>query len=307
MDNIISIEERNNVFEEDSLFIPLHDNDLLHLKRFCGNPNGPVIFMLHGTIENGRIFYSKNGKGLAPFLAGQGYDVFVADLRGRGLSTPAINRGSRYGLTECIDEEIPAFINEIKKVRGDVPQHWMAHSWGGILLLAHYAKHDEDVNVSSMAFFGTKRRITVGGMRKFWMISIFYNFVFRSIIVLRGFVDLKRFGIGTENETEKSRRQTYEWVTQSEWKDENGFDYSMALRNMKLPAMLFIAGGSDEVLGHEEDVQKLMKEIGPHDSEFYLASKQNGNKHNYDHITMLTHPDAPDDHFQYLLHWIKQH
>src|SRR4026208_2216064 len=150
MENIISTDQRNQVFEEDSLFIPLHEKDLLHLKRFCGNPLGPVIFMLHGTIENGRIFYSKNGKGLAPFLAKQGYDVFVADLRGRGLSTPSISRNSKFGLTECIQEEIPAFLDEIKKIRGDAPLHWIAHSWGGILLLSYYARQAENANVSSM-------------------------------------------------------------------------------------------------------------------------------------------------------------
>ena len=125
-------EKINGAIAEESIFIPLHENELLHLKRFCGDDNGPVIFMLHGSIENGRIFYSKNGKGLAPFLAKQGYDVFVADLRGRGQSTPAINRDSKFGLTECVEQEIPAFLNEIKKIRGNSPQHWIAHSWGTV-------------------------------------------------------------------------------------------------------------------------------------------------------------------------------
>ncbi|HYV91886.1 MAG TPA: alpha/beta fold hydrolase [Chitinophagales bacterium] len=307
MENIVLSKKSNSVFTEESLFIPLNEKDVLHLKRFCGNQNGPVIFMLHGSVENGRIFYSKNRKGLAPFLARQGYDVFVADLRGRGLSTPSIDRNSKFGLTECIQEEIPAFLNEIKKIRGDAVQHWIAHSWGGILLLSYYARQAEHLNVSSMIFFGTKRRITVGGVRKFWMINVFYNHVFRLIVSLKGFVDVKRFGMGSENETEKSRRQTYDWVMHEDWKDEDGFDYSAALRNLKLPPMLFIAGRKDEVLGHRDDVQKLIKEIGSQSAEFYLAAKLNGNLHDYDHVTMLTHPDAPDDQFQYVNHWLTQH
>src|SRR5689334_685054 len=164
MENSVLIKKNKPSFTEESLFIPLHAQDMLHLKRFCGNPEGPVIFMVHGSVENGRIFYSNNGKGLAPFLAGEGYDVFVADLRGRGLSKPSISRKSRYGLTECILEEIPAFINGIKKIRGNAPLHWIAHSWGGILLLCYYARHKKEVPPSSMIFFGTKRRITVGGI-----------------------------------------------------------------------------------------------------------------------------------------------
>ena len=32
-------------------------------------------------------------------------------------------------------------INKIIELKGDVPQHWVAHSWGGVLLLALLAKN----------------------------------------------------------------------------------------------------------------------------------------------------------------------
>ncbi|MEO5675193.1 MAG: alpha/beta hydrolase [Chitinophagales bacterium] len=293
--------------KEESVFIPFLENDLLHLKRFCGNPTGPVVFMLHGTIENGRIFYSANGKGLAPFLALHGFDVFVADLRGRGKSSPSINRHSRYGLTESILEEIPAFINEIKKIRGNVPQQWIAHSWGGILLLCTLARKQIQADISSVIFFGTKRLITIWGIRKFLLINIFYNYIFSAMVSLYGFVNLKKFGIGKENETDKARRQTYEWVTKEQWKDEDGFDYGKVLRNLTLPPALFIAGGGDVVLGHPKDVKLLMRETGKNHDAFYLAAKSNGNLNDYDHITMLTHPDAPRDHFQFVMNWLLLH
>ena len=73
--------------------------------------------MLHGAVENGKIFYSEKNKGLASYLAHHGFDVFVADLRGRGLSEPAIKKGAIHGQTESITEDIPAFINEIKKLK----------------------------------------------------------------------------------------------------------------------------------------------------------------------------------------------
>lgn len=307
MEKSVLTEKSQDVFKEESIFIPLNKTDVLHLKRFCGNEHGPAIFMLHGSVENGKIFYSKNGKGLAPFLAKQGYDVFVADLRGKGLSSPPINRGSQYGLTECIREEIPAFLEEIKKIRGTFPQSWIAHSWGGILLLGYYARHAKEVNISSMIFLGTKRRITIGGVRKFWMINIFYNYIFKIVMWLKGYVDTKWLGIGSENETGKSQKQTYEWITHKEWKDEDGFDYAAALRKLKLPSLLFIAGGNDKVLGHQRDVQKLIEEIDAKQAEFYLAAKSHGNLHDYDHISMLTHGDAPADHFQFILRWLNQH
>ncbi len=56
--------------QQESLFIPLSpfSKDELHLKRvYKKGLLGPPVFMLHGSIENGRIFYSDSGKGLAPY------------------------------------------------------------------------------------------------------------------------------------------------------------------------------------------------------------------------------------------------
>ena len=59
--------------------------------------------MVHGMVEDGRIFYHKSGKGLACYLAKQGYDVYVVDLRGIGQSTPKISADSDHGQTEPLE------------------------------------------------------------------------------------------------------------------------------------------------------------------------------------------------------------
>ena len=59
-------------------------------------PKGIPVLMIHGIVEDGRIFYHNSGKGLGSFLAKHGYDVYVADLRGIGKSTPKIHRNSEH-------------------------------------------------------------------------------------------------------------------------------------------------------------------------------------------------------------------
>ena len=81
------------VIHQESLFIQ-DDGYQLHLRHISKNSAGTPILMLHGAIENGLIFYTEKGKGLACYLAAQGFDVYVADLRGRGQSTPIINPDS---------------------------------------------------------------------------------------------------------------------------------------------------------------------------------------------------------------------
>ena len=64
---------------------PRYSAAIHHFK--CDKPKR-VVLMIHGAVENGRIFYSNSGKGLAPFLCNSDSDVFVIDLPGRGESQP---------------------------------------------------------------------------------------------------------------------------------------------------------------------------------------------------------------------------
>ena len=130
----------------ESIFIPINSEEILHLKHIYKHTNGTPIFLLHGAIENGKIFYSDSGKGLAYFLAEKGYDVYVADLRGRGKSTPNISKDSTFGQMEIICEDIPSFADEINKRRGKTKQIWMAHSWGGVLISSFLARNPDYIN-----------------------------------------------------------------------------------------------------------------------------------------------------------------
>lgn len=295
-------------YREMSLFISCGISDRLHLKRFCGNEKGIPILLLHGSIENGRIFYSASGKGLAPYLASLGYDVFIPDLRGKGLSTPSINRKSSYGVFETITEEIPLFLEKIKELKGDQPMHWMAHSWGGVLLLCYYARYlASNGNVLSITFFGTKRRISIRSVRKFMMADVIYGFLFLLIGKIKGYVDAGMIVKGSDNETLKTNRQTWHWVKDKKWIDQDGFNYGRVLPGISLPPAMYIAGLADDVLGHPTDVQLLMQETGSQQiNVFYLASKKNGNLHNYGHINLLTHPDAVHDHFPEVITWLRK-
>ena len=279
--------------------------------RICADPEteGVPVFMLHGSIENGRIFYSNNGKGFGPFLARAGYDVYIADLRGRGQSTPPISKRSDHGQAEAIAEEIPAFLGEIRRLRGETPMHWVSHSWGGVSLLAYLARPSLPVEVRSMVFFGTKRRITVRNRAYWWQIGLGWHGIAKGSIALKGYVEAKGARMGSENISRKTWRETNDWIYQKEWKHwQDGFDYHAAFREMKLPPILSFAGISDKVLGHPRDVKLLLDELGPgHETRLEMLSKQNCHLHDYGHIDMLTHPLAEEDHFLMAREWLSKH
>lgn len=294
---------------QQSLPVLLPSGEILNLERFRVDDSGPPVLMLHGAIENGRIFYSGSGKGLAPFLANNGFDVYVADLRGRGKSTPPIGRGARFGQTEAITEDIPAFVETISRLRGPVPQQWLAHSWGGVLFSSVLARFPEYApQVASLVYFGSKRTIRVWNIWRILKVDLVWSIVCPLACLVAGYLPARQLRFGSDSETAKSYRQSADWVKNDQWVDsDDGFDYGAAIKKLILPPIWYLAAANDHALGHPDDVRDFMASAGRQECRYTVLSRKNGNLHDYDHINMLTHPDAAADHFPLVAEWLQQH
>ena len=294
--------------QQESYYLPLANGiDTLHIRRIWQQDQGVPVLMLHGAMGDGRIFYSSSGKGLAPWLARQGYDVFIPDFRGRGKSTPAIHRESDFGLKEMQEEDMPAVAAFIEKIKGPVRQHWMAHSWGGVTVFSYLAKQLESTRIHSIVLFACKRRISVQNLKKFWMINFGWGFIGRLSVARHGYLDAKKLKFGSDNESRRSNWEMYTWARKKQWIDwYDGFDYSAALHALNLPPILSLTGKGDHYLGHRKDAQLLLEETGSDNYEFKVLSQANGNLRDYGHVDILTAPEAEADHFPGVLDWLKQ-
>ena len=300
--------------KEESIFIKVdsgivdsfNSKETIHIKRFYTNDKHPPVLMFHGSIENGKIFYSSSGKGLAPYLAANDYDVFVIDYRGRGLSTPTISKASKHGLKEIIQFDIPAFVNKVKELKGDSPQHWIAHSQGGIILLAHLARNQEELNIASITTIGTRRKLRVFNFKRIWQIDFIWGFMGRLGILTTGYVPAKEYKAGSDNETKKSFLESRKWIRTKKWLDwYDNFNYSEALFKKEIPASMYITGENDFIICHPKDMQLLMEEVGMQQN-FHAKTigKSTGYKNNYGHIDILTHQDAPTEVYPFVLDFI---
>ena len=292
--------------ESQSHFIAVSGGAALHLRHFPG-PGTPA-FLLHGAIENGRVFYSNSGRGLAPFLASHGLDVYVLDLRGRGRSTPSISRGATHGQAQSISEELPAAADFIAARRPGVAQLWISHSWGGVLQLAALARQPERLaQIAAMVQFGVKRSITVYSASRLLRVELGWKILSPLIAACVGYLPARRLGFGGDSETIASLRASNAWIRPGAWLDpDDGFDYAKALQSLQLPPLLALTGAADAVLGHPKDVRLLLREIRMNEDSLIIVGKRNGYAHDYDHINLLTHHDAPSDHFNTVVAWLRE-
>lgn len=288
----------------ESHYLPIGGENV-HIKRICTLSGGAPIFFLHGSIEDGRIFYTLKGKGIAPYLAARGFDCYVIDLPGRGLSTPKIGRGSRHDLVFYIERVIPEAFSFIRTLSGKTNVAAVAHSWGGVNLLAAIAINGLS-QIPAMVFFGTKRRISITSLKKFVMVDLAWRAYGRILSRFYGYYPAKAARLGSDNETVASFLQTDHWVRSRQWRYfNNNRDMAALLQQMALPPILSITGKNDDVLGHPTDVQLLLKETGTHQPhQFLLAARETGFQKDYNHINLLTDPGAAEDVYPKALEWL---
>ncbi|MGB0893293.1 MAG: alpha/beta fold hydrolase [Parashewanella sp.] len=304
--NIVS----KTLVQQRSLFIPYGSGQLhvREVKPTAKLTNDIPLIMLHGSISNGKVFYSASGKGLACFLAEQGFTSYVIDMPGRGLSTPKLARGVNPSQTEVITNVLPLVQEFVLAQNDDIQKtHWIGHSWGGVLMSAALLRFPKlQSQVTSLVTFGTKRRLRARSLKKFLTVDVFWKRVSLMLIKLQGYLPADKLGFGMDNESQLSVQQTFGWLD-GKWQDpEDGFDYQQQIEKSNLPPSWYFAAQNDPVLGNPKDVQASLDELKIDNARFTLLSKKNGNKQDYDHASMLTHSNAIDDHFLELSKWLNK-
>ena len=275
------------------------------LHRFTKEGNDKVIFLLHGYFEDGKIFYTLKGKGFAPFLVSHGYDVFVCDLLGKGESQPKVSNGFKHSQYEIITRDIPKYIEKVQSISGKDKINLGGHSWGGVVLMAYMARFKNE-DIISIVNFASKRRIARKNLNKLIQINFGWTWYGGYLVKKYGYLPASKMKMGTTDEPEDYYQQADIWVREKQWIDpEDGYNYHENF-NFKLPPSLFITGKGDKMLGHPKDVKILVDEINATNIQYKVIGKSTGHLNDYDHINLLTHKDAPNDHFKFVLDFLEK-
>jgi pimeloyl-ACP methyl ester carboxylesterase len=105
--------------------------------------HGLPVILCHGLSSNRFFFELPEAPSLAKYLTDQGRDVWVAELRGSGMSdAPGLLKSDvtyAWDFDDHLDKDIEPIINKALEETGAGAVHWVGHSMGGILISAHLA------------------------------------------------------------------------------------------------------------------------------------------------------------------------
>jgi len=100
------------------------------------NPNLLPVLCLPGLAETRFVLDQALGNSFVDYLALNGFDVYMAELRGHGKSLHLKERYN-WNVQTFLDYDIPAILNKVKEESGHDEVLWVGHSMGGMLLMAY--------------------------------------------------------------------------------------------------------------------------------------------------------------------------
>ena len=302
---LISAERRGDLSEDVYRLKPANSPDIsveLAVTRLgmadASQARGVPVILLHGSFSNRRFWYSPKGVGLGAFLARAGFDVWLPEMRGHGLSV----RNQQWRTNRVADYaryDLPAIAAFVREQSGQVP-HWLGHSQGGISLAAALGgQYLGEPAVASAAFFGCQIN------SRYWPLKIppvewGAYLLLKRCTQLSG-VQLKR---GPEDEPVGIALETLRW---------NGFlgrfkdserDWWAGLSEVQLPVLAVAAAGDQQT--PEWACRKLYEQLGSEQRQFIALGREQGFSSDFGHTEMLVSAPAQAEVWPLVRDWLEE-
>lgn len=257
----------------------------------------PVI-LVHGSYATRSFWVSEKGVGLGVFLAEHGFDVWIPELRGHGLS-PKGPAFSAITAEDQIRRDLPAIQTAVWRMT-QAPAFWIGHSFGGLFILsALSAGWLNQERMRSLVTFGSQisygdRYLKIPPVA--WALSV--------LLRLTGNLPAPRLGLGPEIESAGTILETIRWKKfRGRWETSEGRSYWDGLEHITLPVMTYAA--ADDKNDPPQGCRKIHKRLGSLDKMFLVLGKDTGFSKDYDHVGMVVSKEAQAEVWPDLAGWLK--
>jgi pimeloyl-ACP methyl ester carboxylesterase len=258
---------------------------------------GTPVILLHGSFSNRRFWYSPKGIGLGAYLARQGFDVWIPEMRGHGLS----KRNHDYVKNRIADYaryDLPAIGAFVREQSAQIP-HWIGHSLGGITLAAALGGQFLGAPaVASVALFGCQVS------RTHWPLKITPvewggRFILKRLAQLSG----PRFKRGPEDEPAGVMIEAMRWNGLFGRFGDRERDWWKGLADVDVPLLAVSAVGDQQ--DPDWACRKLFEQVGAEHRQYLCLGRQQGFSGDFGHVEMLVSKAAQVEVWPLVERWLK--
>jgi len=305
-------------------------------------PKGKAVVKVHLSQRIGPGLIAM-AKGLGhwaggPYLAEKGYDVWLANLRGRSPgSHPGDGSGRQFdwNVDTYIRHDVPAIIEHVCKRTGSEKVTWIGHSMGGIVIFSHTGAA-QDRRIANIVAVASPLRFIDMDRRIYRLVKLLGRYYQKRKAILLG--TLARWGspsrpgvwlkkymdivVNLDNVSDNQWNrylfnsvidipsqvafQIGGWSRDDVLQSYDGkFDYRPGMKNIQVPVLVLT--GNMDLLAPPRTVEPTMDMISSKDKTCMILSRQNGAKADYGHLDILIGPHAKSDAFEHIESWLAKH
>jgi pimeloyl-ACP methyl ester carboxylesterase len=301
---LISAERRGDLIEDVYRLKPANSPDIsveLAVTRLglAEQPDtrGIPVVLLHGSFSNRRFWYSPKGIGLGAYLARAGFDVWIPEMRGHGLSSR--NQAYRHNrVADYARYDLPAIAAFVREQSGQIP-HWIGHSLGGITLAAALGGHYLDAEgVASVALFGSQIS------RTYWPLKI-PPVEWGGRLLLKRFrhISGSRLKRGPEDEPIGLALESMRWYGLFRRFGDAERDWWAGLSEVQVPVLSVAATGDDQ--DPVWACRKLYEQFGSERRQFLSLGRDQGFTEDFGHVEMLVSRGAQTQVWPLVASWLR--
>jgi oxygen-independent coproporphyrinogen-3 oxidase len=282
----------DRLFEEEMFLETTQDGVGLALHRVRGEiRHDPPLIFTHGTFSDAQVC-----RLLARYLAREGFDSWILELRGHGHSQsgsvhPDFERFSMF--------DVPTALDAVRRRTRRENLFWVAHSGGGLVLLMHLARYPEACaqirGIVTLATQATDAGASWAGRMKIALGALATNALGRA--------PGKMLRLGPQDEFRGVMNQWFGWNWTGRWVGKDGFDYLQALERIEVPALCF-AGGGDRFIAPHQGCRRLYNALGSLDKRFAFCAKSEGYAEDYSHARIIASRRAQQEIWPVIAEWL---
>jgi len=289
------------------------------------------LLLVHGIAANRYNLDLCDERSMAKSLAAEGWDVWLVELRGRGLSSrPRLFSRLRYDWTfdEYAEKDLPAAAQTVLDATGAKRLFLVGFSTGALACYAFLSDARRNVEIAGLvslagpsSFKRVSRAVSGQLIRSLrWMR---HRWLMRVLAPVSGYVHPGWLEIlyNPENTDGKIMRRAMvnmianfsrnELLQYSDWILHDVFrsidrrrDYRAELPSITTP-MLLLSGPRD-ALAPPDGVKATFEAIGSVDKEWRVLSRAQGMKVNYGHFDLIIGREAPGEIYPLVHGWLAQ-
>ena len=246
--------------------------------------------------SNRRFWYSPRALGLGPYLARAGFDVWLPEMRGHGLSIR--NDGYRDNrVADYARYDLPALASFIHEQCGQ-PAHWIGHSLGGVVLAGTGRGYLDQARIASVALFGSQVSTA------HWLFRLPMAGILARLLRARRCAVRKPLAAGAGRRAGRpgAGGPALAWLFGRF--GEPGNDWWKGLAAVDVP-LLAVAGAGDRQ-DPSWACRKLFEQFASSEREYLLLGREAGYAEDYGHIEMLIGKAAQLEVWPLVERWLRQ-